>query len=95
MSECWFAHLGDCDFRADGRPDRMHLIPAQRLRKAGLKRKEVQDDRVIRHGCRKHHHQFDNGFIKVTRDEIPRDTEEFAAEHGLEWSLDRDYGEAA
>lgn len=95
MSECWFAHVSECEFRADGRPDRMHLIPAQRLRKAGLKRKQVQDDRFIRLGCRKHHHQFDQGFISITRDEVPRETEEAAAEYGVTWSLDRDYGEAA
>jgi hypothetical protein len=94
VTECFFAHVSECEFRADGRPDRMHLIPAQRLRKAGLKRKQVQDARLIRPGCRKHHHQFDNGFIRLERVEIPQETEEAAAEYGVEWSLDRDYGEA-
>lgn len=91
--ECWFAHVSSCELRPDGKFDRMHLIPAQRLRKAGLSKKEAQDERFIRLGCRKHHHQFDQGFIKVERVEIPRETEEAAEEYGVAWSLDRDYGE--
>jgi hypothetical protein len=98
---CWFAHLGGCELRADGQLDRGHLIPKQRMKKAGIKRPDaINDPRSWRPMCRKHHHQFDNGFIKVTRVEIPQETEEFAKqpdakyhpEVDLSWSLDRDYG---
>ncbi len=101
MTDCWFAHLGGCDFRPDGRPDMAHLIPKQRLKKAGIRRPEaLNDPRVVRPMCRKHHHQFDNGFITVTRLEIPRETEEYARQPDpkfhpdvdVTWSLDRDYG---
>lgn len=90
---CWFAHLGPCELRPDGKFDRMHLIPAQRLRRAGLTKTQAQDPRFIRPGCRKHHHQFDQKRIRVQRVEIPRETEEAAEEYGVSWSLDRDYGE--
>jgi hypothetical protein len=104
MSECWFAHVSPCEFRANGRLDRGHLIPQQRMKKAGIKSKKVlADPRSWRPMCRKHHHAFDNGFIEVTRDEIPRETEEFAKQPDakfnpdidLTWSLDRDYGDPA
>lgn len=93
MSRCFFADLGHagCEFRPGGLPDRAHLIPAQRLRHRKLTA-HVWDSRVYVLACRKHHHMADNGFIRLSRDQLPRGVEEFAAQHGLEWSLDRDYG---
>lgn len=98
---CFFKDLGytGCEYRADGLPDRAHLIPAQRLRHNKLT-PQVWDSRVYVLACRRHHHLFDNGFLKLTRDQLPHSVIEFAEQHDLEWSIARDYpdnygGEAA
>lgn len=77
---CFFAQLGfsGCEHRADGQPDRAHLIPAQRVRHAGL---EVWDDRLWVYGCRKHHHQFDHGFITLGSAQYPAGLREWATAH--------------
>lgn len=92
---CFLSRESRCDFRADGKPDRAHLIPLQRIKRA--RNPEVPEDqwwdpRVIVPLCRAHHHKFDNGFIKIARDDLAKTgVEEFAIEFGLSWSLDRDY----
>ena len=85
---CFFRHLGGCS----GHVDRMHWIPKQRLRHRGLSAEEVWDRRIWDYGCRRHHHLFDNGFINLGREQLPAKVEDYAAEKGLGWSLDRDYG---
>lgn len=43
-----------------------------------------------------HHGQLDySGKLRIPRELLPPGLEEFAREHGLVWSLDRDYGGGA
>jgi hypothetical protein len=84
---CFFASQDEV---CEGRLDRAHLIPAQRLRRNGL---DPSDERTWVRACRHHHHQFDHRFIRLPRERLPSEIEEYAAEHGIEWSLTRDYGE--
>ena len=91
---CWFARtldgVGPCDYH--GRPpDRAHLIKAQVIRReVGLD--HIWDERVIVPGCRRHHGMLDHSRqIRIPRDKLPGPVEEFAAEHGLTWWLDREY----
>lgn len=39
-----------------------------------------------------HHGAFDHRQLRIARGDLPAVVEEFAAEFGLEWSLERDYG---
>ena len=92
---CYFAQYDSkpCSFRDDGRPDRAHLIPKQRMRITNLPDGVVWDSRVWVPACRAHHHRFDMRFFNLKRDQLPPAIEDFAAEHRLVWSLRRDYGE--
>lgn len=96
---CWFASLpgaGPCD----GRPRKCHLIPAQLIRReVSSSSAVVWDDRVWVWGCGGpmgnggHHGQLDySRRLRIPRALLPPAVEEFAAEHGLEWWLDREYG---
>lgn len=94
---CFFAGLhnaGPCD----GRLRKCHLIPKQ-LIKREVGASAVWDDRVYVLGCggatgvSGHHGAFDfSRTIRVPRHRLPPELEEFAAEHGLGWYLDREYG---
>lgn len=86
MSKCFF----ESPF-CDGPTDKAHLIPKQRLKKARLNQEQIWDKRVWTSMCRYHHHRFDNGFLRIPREDLPKGIEEYAAEHELAWSLDRDY----
>ena len=47
-------------------------------------------------GCSGHHGALDTArTLRIRRDELPAAVEEFAAEHGLEWWLGREYGPRA
>lgn len=90
---CWLA--GRDGRSCDGRIDPAHLIPKQTLKRE-LRTKDrgvIWDRRVIRPICRFHHGQLDNRALRLVRAEIPQETEEFAAEHGIGWWLDRTYGQ--
>lgn len=104
MSEprCFFEHLGGCE----GRLVRAHLIPKNRLRRHLLYERRlsneaintaVWDDRVWVPMCGGptgiggHHGMFDNKQIRLNYVELPTAVKEFAAEYGLEWSLEKDY----
>jgi hypothetical protein len=39
-----------------------------------------------------HHGKFDGRSIRLRREDLPAAVEEFAAQYGLGWSLERDYG---
>ena len=39
-----------------------------------------------------HHGKFDAGFLRIARAEVPETVVAFARRHGLEWSLEADYG---
>jgi hypothetical protein len=45
-------------------------------------------------GLSGHHGQLDGRQLRVPLSSLPRELKEFADEHGLTWSLDRDYGRA-
>lgn len=97
MSRCHFEAQGPCAFRADGQPDRAHWIPAQRLRKEGVEGEAIWDHRIWVHACRKHHDRLDGrdalNPLSVRRSQLPDGVEDYASEHGLEWSLATDYPE--
>lgn len=98
---CWFATFGfmengDRIPPCDGRLVRCHLIPKQIIRRA---RGKVWDDRAWVWACggpignAGHHGMLDTSkTLRLPRVAIPDETEEFAAELGLEWWLDRTYG---
>lgn len=100
---CFFAHRGDCD----GRLVKAHLIPKQRIKREFPKSLEnldiptrleiLWDPRCWTWMCGGptglggHHGAFDAKQIRIRRSHLPEGVEEFAAEYGLEWSLERDY----
>jgi hypothetical protein len=87
--ECWFADLGQCD----GQLQRAHWIPKQRMKQRGIRSQDViWDERCWSFMCERCHHRFDKGFLSVKREELPFAIEGFAVDHGLEFSLDRDFG---
>ncbi len=81
-----------------GRLVRAHLLPVQLLKRNGLADK-APDPRAWVPACggvcgdSGHHGAFDTArTLRVPRSAIPADTEQFAAELGLTWFLDREYG---
>lgn len=98
MNGCWVAlHViepGPCD----GRLVRAHLIKQQTIRRE-VGPEHVWDDRVWIPVCGGptgvggHHGQLDfSRSLRIPRDALPVMVEEFAAEHGLTWWLEREYG---
>lgn len=75
--------------------DRIHLIPKGRIKQE----LQTDDKRLLWHpslwvySCRKHHADFDNWVFRVAREDLPPALEEAAKVLGMEWSLDRDYGQ--
>lgn len=100
---CWFAAnvtgCGSCD----GQLVRCHLIPRQLLKRQ-LKHDlsvaiAIRDPRSWVPGCGEptgiggHHGMLDQSrTLRIPREVLPAGVEEFAAEIGLEWWLDREYG---
>jgi len=75
----------------DGQPDRAHLIPQQRMKRAGIRDHEVLwDDRAWVKSCRTHHELFDHKMLRLDEGEYPDDLREFAAEIGFYWAGRRD-----
>jgi len=80
-----------------------HLLPAQLIRRElGKSSRLVWDPRVWvwgcggPTGCSGHHGALDTArTLRVPREKLPPGLEEFAAEHGLGWWLDRTYGPLA
>lgn len=85
---CWLSRFSDLDCR--GPLQLCHLIDKQRLRANGVTEDDIWDERVVVNGCEHHHGAVPKG--DIPRDELPPGLEEYAAEHGLTWSLDRDFG---
>jgi hypothetical protein len=91
---CWLAQFAP-DTPCDGRMQKAHLIRAQVIRR------EVSRDRAVvwceavwRPACYRHHTLLDQSrTLTIPRAAIPAETERWAAEHGLDWWLDREYGE--
>lgn len=42
--------------------------------------------------CRRHHDLVERALVRIRRAELPRQVEEFAAEIGLGWYLEREFG---
>lgn len=79
---CYLRRLGyqTCN----GRLQRAHMIPKQRIKQAGITDLDViWDERVWRHVCSAHHHALDMKFIYLTEAEYPESVGEWAAEHGF------------
>lgn len=72
--------------------DRCHLIPAQRLRKWGL-RAIQNDSRILVRGCRQHHMRYDgiDALHKLVPDygDFPQGCRDFARENGLYYDCER------
>ncbi len=96
MSGCFLARFSD--HPCEGRLIRAHLIPRQLLKREGFGL-HVDDPRSYVPACggimgnAGHHGQMDaSRTLKVPREALPPVLEEFAAELGLTWWLDREYG---
>ncbi len=89
---CFFAAPfgGLCTFRYDGLPDPAHLIPQQRLRKAGVPLVAFTDPRIIVPACRHHHDLFDRKLRPLPLDAYPDSAKDFADEYGFEFFGPRD-----
>jgi hypothetical protein len=99
---CWLAQFSE--HPCDGRLIRAHLIPKQRVKRelrgyGPAKLAEVLwDTRCWIPACggmmgnAGHHGAFDQRQLYVPRWALPAGVEEYALEHGLVWSLDRDFG---
>ena len=88
---CFFKGFDDEWGPCDGRLDRCHIVPKQRLKREVPEVDVWHEDWWV-WGCRRHHGQFDNRRCFIQRSDVPMKTEKAAARHGIEWSLDRDYG---
>lgn len=101
---CYLARFGVMEndesmSRCSGKLRRCHLIKAQYLEQIGH---DPWDSRAWVWGCggpfygnAGHHGQMDDGLrrLRLPRSAIPEGTEELARELGIEWLLDREYGE--
>ena len=90
---CFFLKLGylPCEYRADGMPDRAHLIPQQRLKAAGIDGFfELWNPALWVDACRRHHHLFDNKTIRLCLDGYPKTFQKWAKENGWFFSGERD-----
>ena len=97
---CQLARFSDTP--CDGELVRVHLIPRQRLRKElGLETAYVAvRDRATwvwacggPTGIGGHHGALDySRTLRIPREALPPLLEKFAAQHGLEWWLTREYG---
>lgn len=97
---CFWSQI-DPDLRhsCGGPLQRAHLIPKQRIRREF--KGELSEENLAhvvwhpsawRWMCALHHASFDAGRLKLRRDQVPQDTEHFAAVWELGWSLDASYG---
>lgn len=93
---CWFAQNVIGSGRCDGRLVRCHLIPKQMLTREKL---DPTDERTWVPGCGGptgiggHHGALDSArTLRIPREALPEGLEDFCAEHGLTWWLDREYG---
>jgi len=89
---CFFRLNGLVDDECDGRIDRMHFIPQQRIKAAfpHLPPDELHDilwdPRIVAPGCRRHHYRFDYARkIRLNASQYPEGVHEWAQEHGFEF----------
>lgn len=103
---CYLAHFGrlesgDPMTPCSGRLVRVHLIPKQLLRREGYSG-DMWDQRLwvwacggFGYGNEGHHHAFDSSKkLRLRRADLPIRFEDWAHEHGFDWYLEREFGEA-
>lgn len=100
---CWLAQFSDLP--CDGRLRKAHLIPRRLILRelpAEVSAAAVWDPRTWVWACggisglAGHHGALDQSrTLRIPRQALPAELEEFAAEHGLTYWLDREYGRAA
>ena len=108
MTECFLeGRVPEGRLRSDGRPrgtcegvHQWHHIIKQQVLRREIKDHlallvALTDRRNLMRLCDKHHQWVTGARIHFTRDELPASVEEFASEFGLEWALDRYYGQRA
>lgn len=87
-----FVRLRDCD----GPLDPHHLVTQQQIKKVvrGIDARgfRLNDERNIVPVCRRHHDLYHGCRLRIPREALPAGVEDFAAELGLEWWLERQYG---
>jgi hypothetical protein len=78
---------GPCCHRADGRPDRAHLIPQARIKEVFARRHEpvpdLTDERLIVAACRRHHGIFDRKLRKLRLKDFPPTLLAWAQQYGF------------
>jgi hypothetical protein len=102
---CWLAQFSNVP--CDGRLVKAHLISKQRIKRELRGHDDLGydgldlvlwDRRVWVPACGGlsglggHHGALDGRILSVPRSALPEGLEAFAAEYGLTWSLDRDFG---
>lgn len=88
MQLCYFKQYAKdaCRYRADGLPDRAHLVPQARIKKElrslGWPANEIKDalwdKRLIVPACRHHHGLFDNKKLVLLSGDYPASLHEWA-----------------
>lgn len=93
---CWLAQFSEVP--CDGKLRKCHLIPAQTIKRE-VGKTHAWDERAIVWGCggamgiSGHHGMLDHSRnLRIPREMLPAEVEEFATEFGLEWWLTREYG---
>lgn len=93
---CWLASFSDAP--CDGKLRKCHLIAKQTIKRE-VGKQHMWDDRSWVWGCGGpmgnggHHGMLDySRTLRIERDRLPAAVEAFAAEHGIGWWLDREYG---
>lgn len=102
---CFLAEFSDTP--CGGRMEKAHLIKQQVIRKE-IWNQQVElremlgengagillwDARVWRPACHTHHFHLDESKrIRLTRQQLPASVEEYAAEYGISWWLEKTYG---
>lgn len=97
---CWFTKIPGVESReCDGKLRRCHLIRKQVIDKEAPLA-DPWDERVWVWGCGGptgvggHHGKLDySRTLRIPRELLPPEVEDFAEEHEIQWWLDREYGE--
>lgn len=90
IEQCWLAEFSDME--CFGRLRKVHLLPKQTLKRAGL---DPWHPAVWVPACggltglSGHHGEFDGYRLTVPRSALSWELEEFARDNNLDWYLDR------
>ncbi len=95
---CWMTPV--VAHHCDGPIDPAHLLPKQRLRAIAKDRYPEDEERQYKmiwgpmNGiplCRAAHHKLDNGFIRLSWEQLPREARDYAIDWDLEWEMQQAY----